>query len=79
MTDWDNWQCPCDMCNGRVEDPRTYDEPDDYRDPCTCTVACIPQSITEDQYCRERRSAESPGYMDDDYDDEIVSQDNDDS
>lgn len=24
--------------------------------PCTCTVACIPESITPDQFCRESES-----------------------
>jgi hypothetical protein len=24
---------------------------------CTCTLACNPASLSEDQYCRERKSA----------------------
>lgn len=26
-------------------------------EPCTCTLACIPQGITEEQHCREEASA----------------------
>ena len=32
--------------------------------PCTCTLACIPQSISEDQYCKESASCQARTYDD---------------
>jgi hypothetical protein len=43
--------CNCEAVGGPLECYCTH-PPQDL--PCTCTVACIPESITEEQICRER-------------------------
>jgi len=39
--------------------PESANVPLPETEPCTCTIACVPEGITEGQHCKERASCEA--------------------
>jgi hypothetical protein len=44
MSAWDNYP----------DDYPAFEEDEEETEPCTCTLACIPQGITSEQHCRQQ-------------------------